>query len=258
MYKCGAVVSSSKHLLPSLTVAASLVREILYVPIHSEAHEEDVLSDLAAKVNQVYFHVSKLNPTLQCRIVLPSVASTPLYYSIDALISPEKTFQETKKLPQFTNIFQRAPNEQLETLFKNVSLPENVTLPSAMISSGIIKSYSDVALGGTFDSIHTGHCLLLSHAALISNKRILVGIADGPLLDNKVLPEFIKPVAERVKEVRNILEDTKPGLQLDVVPITDVYGPTAWDNSLNCLIVTPETLKGADKINQERAKSVSN
>ena len=54
------------------------------------------------------------------------------------------------------------------------------------------------------------------------------------------------------------LSDVSPDLVYDVVPITDVYGPTAWDPDLNGLVVSLETIRGGDKINQEREKKVHN
>ena len=41
------------------------------------------------------------------------------------------------------------------------------------------------------------------------------------------------------------------------VPITDVYGPTAWDADLQCLVVTTDTARGAEKVNEERKRKVS-
>lgn len=40
------------------------------------------------------------------------------------------------------------------------------------------------------------------------------------------------------------------------VPITDVYGPTAWDADLQCLVVTTDTARGGDKVNEERKRKV--
>ena len=40
------------------------------------------------------------------------------------------------------------------------------------------------------------------------------------------------------------------------VPITDVYGPTAWDRDLQCLVVTMDTARGGEKVNAEREKRV--
>ena len=45
--------------------------------------------------------------------------------------------------------------------------------------------------------------------------------------------------------------DVKPWLKLDVVPITDVYGLTAWDEEL-VVSHDHETAKGGEAINKER------
>ena len=49
----------------------------------------------------------------------------------------------------------------------------------------------------------------------------------------------------------------KPWLKYDVVPITDVCGPAAWDSELEALVVSNETARGGDMINKERSKKVS-
>ena len=41
------------------------------------------------------------------------------------------------------------------------------------------------------------------------------------------------------------------------VPITDVYGPTAWDGDLQCLVVTMDTARGGEKLNIETKQKVS-
>ena len=56
--------------------------------------------------------------------------------------------------------------------------------------------------------------------------------------------------------MESFLRDVKPELSLEVVPITDVYGPTAWDQELEALVVSHETAKGGDMVNQERDKKV--
>lgn len=50
----------------------------------------------------------------------------------------------------------------------------------------------------------------------------------------------------RTDRVRAFLNLFKPGLQYDVVPISDVYGPTGWDPDIQALVVSKETLSGAD------------
>ncbi|XP_011406584.1 PREDICTED: bifunctional coenzyme A synthase-like [Amphimedon queenslandica] len=264
MYRCGALIvkgsSSPKQLVPSLTAAAALVRDVLYVPLAPLSVEEP-LTDLASRINRIYFTLSCIKPNLDLRVILPPTTppatptTFPLSNTLDALLSPETDFNAISGLPEYSNISIRT-DEHLQSIFKTISpLPPG---PDAtpLATPTTITPHSDVALGGTFDSIHIGHLLLLTTAALIATKRVLVGIADGPLLAKKVLGELIKPIDYRIRKVESILRDVKCGLELEVVPITDVFGPAGWDSGLNCLVVTPETLKGGDAINKEREEKV--
>ena len=52
------------------------------------------------------------------------------------------------------------------------------------------------------------------------------------------------------------LRDVKPSLKLEVVPITDMYGPTAWDDELEGLVVSHETANGGEAVNKERERRV--
>ena len=56
--------------------------------------------------------------------------------------------------------------------------------------------------------------------------------------------------------MESFLRDAKPWLKLEVVPITDVYGPTAWDKELEGLVVSHETAKGGEMIMEERKRRV--
>ena len=56
--------------------------------------------------------------------------------------------------------------------------------------------------------------------------------------------------------MESFLCDAKPWLKLDVVPITDVFGPTAWDRDLEGLVVSHETARGGEVINKEREGKV--
>lgn len=68
---------------------------------------------------------------------------------------------------------------------------------------------------------------------------------DDVLLQNKVNKHVMEDLAERTRRVRGFLEFFKPGLVYDIVPINDVYGPTAWDPNIQALVVSKETLSGA-------------
>jgi len=108
------------------------------------------------------------------------------------------------------------------------------------------------ALGGTFDHLHAGHKILLSMGAWIARDKLIVGVTDDTLLKNKSFKEVLEPIAVRTARVRGFLELFKPGLYYDVVAISDVYGPTAWDPAIQALVVSKETLPGAASIHKLR------
>jgi len=61
--------------------------------------------------------------------------------------------------------------------------------------------------------------------------------------------ELIQPCTQRIKEVKEFLEDVDSSLTHNVVPINDIYGPTKEDPTLEMIVVSQETKRGADKIN---------
>ena len=48
-----------------------------------------------------------------------------------------------------------------------------------------------------------------------------------------------------MEKVRAFLKFFKPGLEYDIVPLHDVCGPTGWDQDIQALVVSKETLDGA-------------
>ncbi|KAF9448022.1 Nucleotidylyl transferase [Macrolepiota fuliginosa MF-IS2] len=113
-------------------------------------------------------------------------------------------------------------------------------------------TYPVSALGGTFDHLHAGHKILLSMAAWITSDKLIVGMTDDALLQNKANKHVMEDLTQRTRRVRQFLEFFKPGLLYDIVPINDVYGPTAWDPNIQALVVSKETLSGAAQIAKYR------
>ncbi|XP_075027804.1 bifunctional coenzyme A synthase isoform X1 [Calonectris borealis] len=118
-----------------------------------------------------------------------------------------------------------------------------------------LPDFSDVAVGGTFDRLHGAHRLLLSACCLLSQQRLLAGVADGDLLRHKVLAELIEPYELRVAKLREFLEDVKPSLRYDIVPLVDPYGPSVTDPDLQCLVVSEETRRGGEAVNKRRLEN---
>ncbi len=138
------------------------------------------------------------------------------------------------------------------------------TTPSEVIISPTGEdSFPVVALGGTFDHLHAGHKILLSMSAWIASRKVIVGttgntpciwqrrtlnilFTDDALLEKKSNREVLESIDTRMERVTAFLNLFKPGLEYDVVPIQDVYGPTAWDPDIQALVVSKETMSGAN------------
>ncbi|MCL4165177.1 UNVERIFIED_CONTAM: hypothetical protein GTU68_026031, partial [Idotea baltica] len=121
-----------------------------------------------------------------------------------------------------------------------------------LIEEGEDKVYDDVVAGGTFDRIHPGHKILLSEAVLRSRKRLTIGVADGPLLKRKVLKELILPCPERILSLREFLSDIDRCLEYNLVTIEEPMGPTSYDPKMEMIVVSEETKKGVQMINDYR------
>lgn len=73
---------------------------------------------------------------------------------------------------------------------------------------------------------------------------------------DKVLPELIEPYELRAAKLREFLEDVKPSLCYDIVPLADPFGPSVTDPDLQCLVVSEETHRGGEAVNKKRLENV--
>lgn len=110
------------------------------------------------------------------------------------------------------------------------------------------RRHGVVALGGTFDHLHAGHKILLSMAAWITAKKIIVGVTDDTLLGKKSHREVLESIGARQDAVRAFLQLFRPQIEAEVVAISDVYGPTATDDDIQALVVSKETISGGQSI----------
>ncbi|KAF8344153.1 uncharacterized protein EI90DRAFT_3114871 [Cantharellus anzutake] len=114
------------------------------------------------------------------------------------------------------------------------------------------SSYEVSVLGGTFDHLHSGHKILVSIAAWISTRKVIIGVTDAALLVRKSNAHVLESLETRIENVRRFGQTFNPKLEYDVVPISDVYGPTAWDPNIQALVLSHETREGAAAIAKHR------
>ena len=110
MYRTAAVVvGAPKQLLPAVCAAASLVKEVMYVPLAPKVDQSSSNGDVAAMlktpplgeishwVDQLFLQVSKLNPNLDLRVLLPRSSLSPqppLQHKVDVLLSTASSYQD--------------------------------------------------------------------------------------------------------------------------------------------------------------------
>lgn len=109
-----------------------------------------------------------------------------------------------------------------------------------------------VAVGGTFDHFHDGHKILLTAAAFISSEKLIIGVTDQELLQGKKYQEHLQSYQNRVQNAVEFINRVKPNLQLDPIAIRDVCGPTGYIADIDGLVVSRETIKGGEFVNNTR------
>lgn len=113
------------------------------------------------------------------------------------------------------------------------------------------KLYEIVGLGGTFDRFHAGHEHFIKFASQFG-QHLHVGITHPKLTQGKELSKLIEPYSDRKRAVIHYCKLQQ--ISGSTSQLTDIYGPTLNEKSkIKALVVTPDTLAGANKINQTRA-----
>lgn len=116
------------------------------------------------------------------------------------------------------------------------------------------------AVGGTFDHLHAGHKLLLQLSLFACTRKLIVGVMSDSLLSSKSHAELVEPLATRVSAVEAFLlrhgarrkGGEGSGVEMNVLEIHDAYGPTAWDEDIDALVISKETTSGGDAVNRVR------
>ena len=107
--------------------------------------------------------------------------------------------------------------------------------------------FKHVVCGGTFDHFHIGHEKLLTECLEVGEK-VTVGITNRALSRHKEYQLSLQPYHIREKNV------TKFNSKLIIYTLSDIFGPTITDSSIDAICVTKDTLSGAKMINEQRIK----
>ena len=111
-----------------------------------------------------------------------------------------------------------------------------------------------MVLGGTFDRLHVGHKKLLTAAVAVCDARLVVGVTSTSMLAAKAGAALITPFDVRAAGVVDFVGRIKPGVRVEVAALTDRYGPTVTDATLQAIVVSSETFAAVAVINGIRGE----
>jgi len=110
------------------------------------------------------------------------------------------------------------------------------------------QKYNKVAVGGTFDKFHQGHRLLIKKAFQVGDQ-VLIGVTSDKFGGIK---GEIEPCNVRMSNLNSLLKEQSNYI---ISRLDDPYGVTVEDETIDAIVVSPETEPTAFKINQIRQEN---
>ncbi len=115
-----------------------------------------------------------------------------------------------------------------------------------------MESFDLVAMGGTFDIIHSGHMALLNKAFSISTK-VIIGVTSDQLAVKKGKnPE--NDYSKRISLLKSTIEENFPDSAFEISKLENEFGPAVLEESVKALIVSEETSDKGTLLNKLRAE----
>lgn len=247
------IVTRLSKIAISLSAARRYVQKTLFIQLYSKDNQNRTAPSFSKAINVIYSSSVKWCGDLDVRVITNN-------------LKPNNTKKLTDKFEVllFDNCFSPSETITMSNIFQTKEViklheeqPADIEKADLECDTETdnVETYENVVLGGTFDRLHVGHKILLTQAVLRARKRVVVGVTDDSMVKTKTLPELIQPVDKRIEDVKQFLNSIDKTLIYEVVPISDPFGPTKSDPDLDLIVVSAETLRGGEKVNELRRSS---
>ena len=115
-----------------------------------------------------------------------------------------------------------------------------------------MESFDLVAMGGTFDVIHSGHMALLNKAFSISSK-VIIGLSSDQLATKKG-KNLVNDYSKRLSLLKSVIEKNFPNSSYKISKLENDFGPAVIEGSVKALVVSEETSNKGLLLNELRAE----
>ena len=115
-----------------------------------------------------------------------------------------------------------------------------------------MEPFDLVAMGGTFDVIHSGHMALLNKAFSISSK-VIIGLSSDQLATKKG-KNLANDYSKRLSLLKSVIEKSFPNSAYEVSKLENDFGPAVIEGSVKALVVSAETSNKGLLLNELRTE----
>ena len=115
-----------------------------------------------------------------------------------------------------------------------------------------MESFDLVAMGGTFDAIHSGHMALLNKAFSISSK-VIIGLSSDQLAKKRG-KNLTSDYPKRLSLLKSVVEKNFPNSSYEISKLENDFGPAVIEGSVKALVVSEETSGKGIRLNELRAE----
>ena len=115
-----------------------------------------------------------------------------------------------------------------------------------------MESFDLVAMGGTFDVVHSGHMALLNKAFSISSK-VIIGLSSDQLAKKRG-KNLTSDYPKRLSLLKSVIEKNFPNSSYEISKLENDFGPAVIEGSVKALVVSEETSDKGIRLNELRAE----